>query len=430
MSISVVSPPVASPQGFPRRAAKGGTLILGGGFGGAHVACLLGSAGATIVDPGGALLFTPLLPEVAAGAVEPRRALVPLRMMCPDAEVVRGRAIELDEAARTVAVQTELGLVEIGYERLVIALGSTARVLPIPGLAEHGLVFKQIGDAIALRNHILRRLELAEADPANGERHLCFVFVGAGYAGVEALAEMRQLVQDAMRHYRRVRHLPQRWVMVEAGPEILAEVPQALASYTATYLRRQGVEILRSSTLTSVDAQGVTLAGRRIETDTVVWTAGVTPEPVARSLGLPVDDKGRILVDPALRVQGRADIWALGDNARVPNAATPQRPDPPTCQHAVRQARAVVRSLSGDFTPYSYRSIGEGATLGRGRGVARIFGLHLRGRLGGLITRAYHVSVVPSRSRRVRIVADGVFSVVLRRDIVELGSLESRRVPS
>ena len=427
MSVSALSQSVSQ---VGRRAAKGGTLVLGGGFGGAHVARLLGSTGATIVDPGGALLFTPLLAEVAAGAIEPRRALVPLRMMCPDSELVRGRAIELDEAARTVVVQTELGLVEIRYERLVIALGSTARVLPIPGLAEHAFVFKQIGDAIALRNHILRRLELAEADPANGARHLCFVFVGAGYAGVEALAEMRQLVQDAMRHYPRARHLRQRWVMIEAGPEILAEVPEALASYTATYLQRQGVEILRSSTLTSVDAPGVTLADRRIETETVVWTAGVTPQPVARSLGLPVDDKGRILVDPALRVQGRTDIWALGDNARVPNAATPLRDDPPTCQHAVRQARAVVRSLSGDFTPYGYRSIGEGATLGRGRGVARVFGLHLRGRLGGLVTRAYHVRVVPTASRRVRIVADGLLSVLLRRDIVEIESVEGRQARS
>ena len=176
-----------------------------------------------------------------------------------------------------------------------------------------------------------------------------------------------------------------------------------------------------------MEAESVTLAdGLRIETETVVWTAGVTPQPVVQALGLPVDERGRIAVDPALRVEGYTDIWALGDNARVPNAATPFRHDPPTCQHAVRQARAVVRSLDGDLAPYGYRSIGEGATLGRGRGIARIFGLHLRGRLGGLITRAYHVSVVPSGSRRWRILTDGVLSVVLRRDIVELTSTEPR----
>ena len=367
MPVSAVSS-VTMPRGSARRTATDGTLILGGGFGGAHVARLLGVAGATIVDPEGAMLFTPLLPEVAAGAVEPRHAVIPLRVMCPHAELVRGHAVALDETARTVTVETEVGMVDIGYERLVIALGSTARILPIPGLAERAITLKELGDAIHLRNHVIRKLEAAEADPTNAARHLSFVFVGAGYAGVEALTETRQLVRDAMRHFPTLSEVPQRWVLVEAGTEILAEVPDQLASYTATYLRRQGVEILTSTTLAEVEAEWVVLGdGLRVDTETVVWTAGVTPRPLVRALGLPVDAQGRVVVDPSLRVEGRTDIWALGDNARVPNTATPLRPDPPTCQHAVRQARAVVRSLGGALAPYSYRSIGEGATLGRGR---------------------------------------------------------------
>ena len=162
--------PVTSGRRHVSRRAQNGTLILGGGFGGAHVARLLGTAGATIVDPEGAMLFTPLLPEVAAGAVEPRHALVPLRVMCPHAELVRGRAVALHETDRTVAVETELGVVEIGYKRLVIALGSTARMLPIPGLEEHAVTFKDLGDAIHLRNHVIRKLEAAEADPTNAFR--------------------------------------------------------------------------------------------------------------------------------------------------------------------------------------------------------------------------------------------------------------------
>lgn len=426
MAASTVSP-ATSARSLVTRVAKNGTLILGGGFGGAHVARLLGVAGATIVDPEGAMLFTPLLPEVAAGAVEARHAVVPLRVMCPHAELVRGSAVALDEAARTVTVHTEVGRVDIGYERLVIALGSTARILPIPGLAERAITLKDLGDAIHLRNDVIRKLETAEADPTNAARHLSFVFVGAGYAGVEALAETRQLVRDAMRHFPTLNEVPQRWVLVEARTEILAEVPDQLASYTATHLRRQGVEILTSTTLAEVEAEWVVLGdGRRVETETVVWTAGVTPCPLVRALGLPVDSQGRVVVDPSLRVQGRTHIWALGDNARVPNTATPLRPDPPTCQHALQQARAVVRSLGGDRAPYKYHSIGEGATLGRGRGIARILGLHLHGRLGGLITRAYHVRVVPSGSRRLRILADGLLSVLLRRDIVELGSIQAR----
>ena len=155
------------PSGGPRRAtvrlARGGTLILGGGFGGAHVARLLGSA--TVVSPESSLLFTPLLPEVAAGAIEPRHAFVPLRMMCPRAELLRGRASALDQTARTVTVETETGSVVVAYRRLVIALGSTARMLPIPGLSTHALTFKDLADAIHLRNHVVRRLDLAEADP-------------------------------------------------------------------------------------------------------------------------------------------------------------------------------------------------------------------------------------------------------------------------
>ena len=323
------------------------------------------------------------------------------------------------------AVDTELGVVEVAYKRLVIALGSTARMLPIPGLAEHAMTFKSLADAVHLRNHVIRQLDLAEADPAGAARRLCFVFVGAGYAGVEALAEMRQLVQDAMRHYPRVRDVPQRWVLVDAGPTILAEVPRRLADYTTDQLRRSGVEILNSSTLASVQPHAISLSdGTRIETDTLVWTAGVTANPLVSGLGLPLDERGRIRVDAHLRVEGRPDIWALGDSARVPNAATPGRFDPPTCQHALRQARTLARTLRGEPTAYGYRSIGEGATLGRNIGIARVFRLHVRGRLGAFITRVYHVQAVPLGSRRFRILTDGLLSMVFRRDITELGSLE------
>ena len=409
-----------------RRAAKGGTLILGGGFGGAHVARLVRDA--TIVSPESSMLYTPLLPEVAAGAVEPRHAFVPLREMCPDAELLRGRVLALDQLARAVTVETRLGDVEVSYRRLVIALGSVARILPIPGLAEHAMTFKDLADAIHLRNHVIRQLDLAEADPTQARRHLTFVFVGAGYAGVEALAEMRQLVEDAIHHYPALRGVPQRWVLVDAGPSILAEVPRQLADHTTAQLRRHRVEILTSSTVASVEARAVHLAdGRRLDTATLVWTAGVVTHPLVRTLGLPLDERGRILVDSSLRVRGRSDIWALGDCAAVPNAATPDRLDPPTCQHAVRQARTVATSLGGATKPYAYRSIGEGATLGRGQGVARVFRLHVRGRLGALITRAYHIRAVPLRSRRLRILTDGLLSTAFRRDIAELGSFETGR---
>jgi NADH:quinone reductase (non-electrogenic) len=398
------------------------TLILGGGFGGAYVARLLGKRGATIVSPDSAMLYTPVLPEVAAGALEPRHAVVPLRAMCPHADIVRGRAVALDESARCVTVETELGPREHRYERLVLALGAVPRVPPIPGLAEHGLGFKQLGDAIHLRDHILRQLERAEADPGNAERHLTFVFVGAGYAGVEALAELHQLVGEAARHYPSLRTLRQRWVLVDGGPQVLSEVSPRLAEYTAGLLRKRGVDLRLATRLASVEAGAVTLSdGTRLETETLVWTAGVTPNPLLSQLGVPLDERGRVVVDSFLRVRDRDDMFALGDCARVPNPATPERPDPPTCQHALRQARRLSKTLRGRAKPYRYRSLGGGATLGRDKGIANVFGLKLRGVLGAAIIRAYHLQQVPLLSRRMRVLADGMLARFVRRDIAELG---------
>jgi NADH dehydrogenase len=418
-------------NGNGRRAATGGTLVLGGGFGGAYVARLVGKAGATVVSPESSMLYTPLLPEVAAGTIEPRHVVVPLRQMCPDAEVVRGRIVALDESTQTACIETGVGLLELEYERLVVALGAVPRMLPLPGLAENALQFKNLGDAIHLRNHILRELDLADADPANAERHLTFTFVGAGYAGVEALAELTELVADAMRHYPSLRDIPQRWVLVDAGSKILAEVPERLAHYTDGLLRKRGVDIRLETRLESVEPTAITLSdGSRIETETVVWTAGVIPNPLLQELGLPLDQRGRVLVDSQLRVEGRENVWALGDCARVPNAATPDQPDPPTCQHALRQARRVAKSVRGRPTTYKYRSLGQGATLGRDKGIAAVGGLSVHGFLGSLFTRAYHLHQVPLFSRRLRVLADALLSSFFRRDIAELGAIEALRQPS
>jgi NADH dehydrogenase len=413
------------------RDAKGGTLVIGGGFGGAYVARLLGRRGATVVNPDTAMLYTPMLPEVAAGAIEPRHVAVPLRVMCPNAELVRGRAVALDEDARTVSVETEVGPMELGYERLVIALGSVTRMLPIPGLDEHALPFKGLADAVRLRNHVLQRLEFADADPANAGRYLTFVFVGAGYAGVESLAELHQLMRETIRHYPRLRDVPQRWVLVDGAERILGEVPGHLGDYAARLLAKRGIELRLATTLASVDAGGAMLSdGTRIETETVVWTAGVTPNPLLRELGLPLDPSGRLVVDASLQVEGRANVWALGDCALVPNGAT-EKPDPPTCQHALRQARRLAKTLRGSGPkPYRYRSIGQGATLGTDKGIAHVMGLNMRGMFGATVTRAYHLYQLPLPSRRIRVVADQSLSRWFDRDMAEIGGLEPRHSAS
>ncbi len=408
------------------RRARGGVLVVGGGFAGSYVARLLGRAGATVVSRENFMLYTPLLPEAAAGTLEPRHVVVPLRLMCPHAELLLGTATTLDENARTLAVSTAAGEQTIAYDQLVLAPGAVARTLPIPGLAEHGLGFKDLPDAIGLRNHVLRELEAAAAEPSADRRprHLTFVFVGAGYAGVEALAELSDLVRSALRYYPELRSAPQRWVLVDAAPAILAEIPSRLGEYASRALSRRGVDIRVSTTLERVENGVAVLSdGERIETRTLVWTAGGRPSPWVATLGLPLDKRGRIRVEPTLRVEGREAVWALGDCARVPNEATPEHPDPPTCQHALRQARRLAKNLRGTPRPYRYRMLGQVATLGRYKGIAEVFGLELRGFLAWFVARTYHLYQLPLVTRKLRVVVDWTVALFFRRDIAELGML-------
>jgi NADH dehydrogenase len=408
------------------RNALGGTLVLGGGFAGGYVARLLGKRGATIVSPENFMLYTPLLPEAASGTLEPRHVVVPLRMMCPHAELLLGRATGVDTEHRRVTVETEDGTRTLAYDELVVALGAVSRTLPIPGLADHALGFKSLADAIHLRNHILRRLEAAEAATTEDDRRreLTFVFVGAGYAGVEALAELADLVRDALRYYPALRDQPQHWVLVDAAERILPEIPTRLGDYAAHQLARRGIDIRVRTTLESVESHAAVLSdGSRILTSTVVWTAGVRANPLNERLGMPLDDRGRVLVGPMLRVEGVPHVWALGDGARVPNEATPGSFDPPTCQHALRQARRLAKNLTGEPKPYRYRMLGQVATLGRYKGIADVLDLRFRGFAGWFVTRTYHLYQLPLLTRKLRVVADWTTALFFRRDIAELSML-------
>jgi NADH dehydrogenase len=408
------------------REARGGTLVVGGGYAGSYVARCLGKRGATIVNPQNSMLFSALLPEAASGTLEPRHVVVPLRAMCPHAELVLGNATTLDFQRRRVQVESLEGLVNIAYEDLVLAVGSISRALPIPGLADHALGFKDLADAIQLRNHVLQRLEAADVAPneTHRQRDLSFVFIGAGYAGVEALAELADLVRDAIRYYPALRHAPQRWVLVDAAPKILPEIPTRLGEYAARQLVKRGVEIHVDTTLESVDAGSATLSnGERILTHTLVWTAGVKASPELARFGVPLDERGRVKVDETLRVEGHEHVWALGDDAAVPNTATPGEVDPPTQQHALRQARRLAKNIAGEPKPYHYKMLGQVATLGRYKGIADVLGLRFTGFLGWFITRTYHLYQLPLFSRKLRVVADWTTSLFFRRDIAELSML-------
>jgi NADH dehydrogenase len=341
--------------------------------------------------------------------------------MCPQAELLLGRIDSLDLEARTA---TGAGRT-IRWRDLVVALGAVPRTLPVPGLAEHGLAFKSLADAIYLRNHVLQQLELAAGarDAEERVRRLTFVFVGAGYAGVEALAELSDLAEDALRYYPQLHSTPRRWVLVDAASRILPEIPPPLGDYAAAELRKRGIEIQVGTTLESVSADAAVLGnGTRIVTNTLVWTAGVAPNPLLREWSLPLDERGRVEVDEFLRVRGHEHVWALGDCALVPNTRS-ERPDPPTCQHALRQARRLAKNLVGAPEPYGYRMMGQVATLGRHKGIAEVLGLRLHGFLGWFVTRTYHLYQLPLVSRKVRVVVDWTVALFFRRDIAELGQL-------
>jgi NADH:quinone reductase (non-electrogenic) len=396
-------------------------VIVGGGFAGAYVARLLRRREATIVSPENYMLYTPLLPEAASGTLEPRHTVVPLRVMCPRAELLLARveSVDLDARTATAAGRT------IRWRDLVLALGAVPRTVAVPGLAEHGLAFKSLPDAINLRNHVLQQLEAAAGalTAEERERRLTFVFVGAGYAGVEALAELSDLVEDALRWYPTLATARRRWVLVDAADRILPEIPPPLGDYAARELTRRGIEVHVGTTLDSASAEEVVLGdGTRIPTQTLVWTAGVAPNPVLREWSLPLDERGRVEVDELLRVRGHEHVWALGDCARVPNTRSDQ-PDPPTCQHALRQARRLAKNLAGEPRPYGYRMLGQVATLGRHKGIAEVLGVRLRGFLGWWVTRSYHLYQLPLAQRKLRVVVDWTVALFFRRDVVELGSL-------
>ena len=331
-------------------------VIIGAGFAGSYVARLLGrhrgDLDVTLVDPHNFMLYTPLLPEAASGTVEPRHVVVPVRVMCPHARLMLGRVGAVDLEQHLVTVQRpEGGEATVGYDTLVVALGAVSRTAPIPGLLEHAIGFKSVAEAIQLRNQILEQLELAATAPDEAERRrrLTFVFVGGGYAGVEAIAELEDLCRDASRYYPELRDVPRRWLLVDLAPRILPELGGNLAPYATRQLERRGFELHLGTGVSSVDEHGVELSdGTVVPTATLVWTAGVRPNPLAAQLGLPVDERGRVPVDEHLRVAGLEGIWALGDVAAVPNAATPGRTDPPTCQHALRQARRLARNLAAE----------------------------------------------------------------------------------
>ncbi|MEX2447982.1 MAG: NAD(P)/FAD-dependent oxidoreductase [Solirubrobacterales bacterium] len=411
-------------------------VIAGGGFGGAMAARELErimprqSARLTLVNDVNFLLYTPFLPEAAAGTLEPRHVVTPLREILERTYLRLGTISGHDPAARTVELTTREGEAEqLPYDQLLLALGSVSRVLPIPGLSEHAVGFKTLADAIWLRNHVVETLEAANAseDPARRDELLTYVFVGGGYAGLEALAELQDFAADAIESYPRARLHGMRWILVEAAGRVLPEIDAGLAEYALRELRGRGIDIRLSTMLEQVGADHAILSGgERVPTRTVVWTAGVAPHPSLRRLSLPLDERGRVPVDEQLRVQGMDSIWAIGDCAAAPDPRGGVCP--PTAQHAVRQGPVAARNIAaelgiGEARPFGYRSSAAFVNLGRYKAVGRVGGRTFRGFPAWWMARTYHMSQIPGAARKARAVIDWTASLPFRRDLAEVGSI-------
>jgi NADH:quinone reductase (non-electrogenic) len=411
-------------------------VIVGGGFGGAMAARELErilprqSARLTLVNDVNFMLYTPFLPEAAAGTLEPRHVVTPLREILKRTYLRLGVVGSHDPVGKAVEVRDRDGEVEtIQYDQLLLALGSVSRVLPIPGLSEHAVGFKSLADAIWLRNHVIETLEAANAteDPARRDELLTYVFVGGGYAGLEALAELQDFAADAIESYPRARLHGMRWVLVEAADRVLPEIDSQLADYALRELRGRGIDIRLGTTLEEAREDSARLStGETLPTRTLVWTAGVTPHPSLKQLSVPLDDRGRVPVDERLRVEGMDSVSAIGDCAAVPD--TEGGTSPPTAQHAVRQAPVAARNIAAELgvgEPQSFEYSGRAAfvNLGRYKAVGRIGKLTFRGFPAWWMARTYHMSQIPCWPRKARAVLDWTASLPFRRDLSEVGSI-------
>jgi NADH dehydrogenase len=414
-------------------------LILGGGFGGLYAARALEralpahSAKVTLINDTNFMLYTPLLPGAGGASLEPRHVVVALRKRLPATEVRCAHVVSADPARREVTIESfDSEQVVLGYDHLVVALGSTSRTLPIPGLAEHALGFKTLAEAIALRNRVLQCLERAEdcEDDAERAAYLTFAFVGAGYAGLEGIAELQDYAQSVLDFYPRARLHGTRWLLVEARDRVMPEVSESLAAFATRELQSRGLEIRTSTTVERLEEHSLTLSdGERVPTRTVAWTAGVKPVPAVARLGLSLDKGGRILTSSELRADGHENVWAVGDAAAIPDPARPGQPCPPTAQHAMRQGRLAARNIAaelgagGKVKPFRYKTMGVFVDLGRHKAVAETLGLHWRGFPAWFISRSYHVLLMPGIARRARLIADWTIGLVFGREAAEVGQI-------
>ncbi len=422
-------------------AAKKRILILGGGFAGAYTALHLEKqfhdapdVEIALVAKENFVLFTPMLHEVAGGDVAVADIVQPLRKMLRHTRLAIAEVEAIDLAKKQVRIRHN-GMphgVEITYDQLVIALGAVTNFYRTPGLAEHALAMKTLGDAILARNLLIDAMGMADNQPDESERRamLTVVVAGGGFAGVETAGAVNDLLREAMKFYPNLKPGMSRVVMVHPGEVILPELGASLGRYAEQQLGRRGVEFRLKTKVTSYDGEEVALDdGTKIATRMLIWTAGTTPPPLLASLPCALQ-RGRIVANGFLQVADWPGVWALGDCALVPDALKPGQFYPPTAQHAIRQAAVladnIVAAMRGR-TPQSFKfkTIGLLATIGHRHGVAEIFGWQFSGIVAWSLWRAIYLSKLPGLQKKVRVALDWTLDLIFSKDLVQLPTLRS-----
>ncbi|MEV6109992.1 FAD-dependent oxidoreductase [Streptomyces sp. NPDC051940] len=416
-------------------------LVVGAGFAGFGAARGLSrrttaDTEVVLLNPTDYFLYLPLLPQVAAAVLEPRRVTVSLTRALPRVRLVLGEATSVDLDGRRVRYSGPEGDEgELAYDRLVLTVGSVNRLLPVPGIAEHAHGFRGLPEALYLRDHMIRQLELAGAADDAGERaaRKTFVVVGAGYTGTEVAAQGQLLTRDLARHQPALRgEPPPRWLLLDIADRVLPELDERLSRTADRVLRGRGVEVRTGTSVKEATHDGVLLDdGESVPTRSLVWCVGVRPDPLVSKVGLPTE-RGRLVVDQYLRVPAREGVYACGDAAAVPDLERPGGFTPMTAQHAWRQGAAAARNIAADLgrgeaAPYRHHDRGFAVDLGGVHAAANPFGLPLSGPLAGAVTRGYHLAAMPGN--RTRVAADWLLDAVLPRQAAQLGLLRSWSVP-
>ena len=409
-------------------------LILGGGFGGIYAALRLqkklwhdANIQITLVNRENFFVFTPMLHEIAAGDLDPTDIVNPIRALLKHVDFICAGVEKIDLTAKTVTVTHGYNSHDhrLAYDYLLLALGSVTNFFKLPGIEEQSLTMKSLGDAVLVRNRLIAHMEEgdAEAHTEEAKSLMTFVVAGGGFAGIETSAAINDFIRESLKFYPRLRKEMVRVIVVHPDEIVLPELGPDLGAYAQRKLTERGVEILTNTRVVEATPQGVTLSdGKYIKTRTLIWTAGTSPHPIIGMLPC-ASERGRIKVDPFLQVPDWPGVFALGDCASVPNART-GKPQPPTAQHAVREAVTAADNLIAQIRgtakkPFDFQMLGQLAAIGRRVGVAKIFGIKFSGFIAWWMWRTIYLAKLPRFEKKLRVAIDWTLDLIFAKDLVQ-----------